>query len=100
MEHSITHEDDGRQGVFFILQDGQRVAEMTYVRSNASQVVIDHTLVAPALRGRNVARSLLDAAVEWARRSGTKLSATCSYVQVQFARDPGIRDVMSADLGG
>jgi predicted GNAT family acetyltransferase len=93
MDHAITHEDDGQRGAFFILQDGERIAEMTYVRRTASAVVIDHTLVTPALRGRNVAGSLLDAAVAWARRTGTKLSATCSYVQARFARDPGLRDV-------
>ncbi|MGC4028364.1 MAG: GNAT family N-acetyltransferase [Steroidobacteraceae bacterium] len=99
MEHSISHEDDGRRGAFFILQDGRRISEMSYVRSGAS-VVIDHTLVAPELRGRNVARSLLDAAVDWARRTDTKLSATCSYVQVQFARDSGLRDVIGHDVAG
>jgi predicted GNAT family acetyltransferase len=48
------------------------------------------------LRGRGVARSLLDAAVAWARQSKTKISATCPYVIGQFARDPSIGDVSTS----
>jgi predicted GNAT family acetyltransferase len=40
-----------------------------------------------------VARSLLDAAVAWARQNNTKISATCPYVIGQFARDRSLDDV-------
>lgn len=45
---------------------------------------------------RGVARQLLDAAVEWARQGNTKISATCSYVVVQLARDASLSDVRDA----
>lgn len=76
-------------------RDGRRVAEMTYSRANASLVIIDHTLVDVSLRGQGVARALLDAAVAWARRTQTKLMATCTYAAAQFARDPSLRDVLA-----
>lgn len=76
-------------------QDGKRVAELTYRRSNDSLVVIDHTEVDVSLRGQGIARSLLDAAVKWARASDTKVIPVCSYAVALFDRDPSIRDVLA-----
>lgn len=95
MEDSITHIEQDNGGGFYLQRDGARIGEMTYRRIAAGHVTIDHTLVDPALRGRGVARQLLDAAVAWARRSGTKITPRCSYAVVQFARDKSIGDVLA-----
>jgi predicted GNAT family acetyltransferase len=95
MEHTIAHAEAGHRGAFFVEQDGVRVAEMTYSRVDAALVIIDHTEVAPSLGGQGIGRRLLDAAVQWARDTGTKVMATCPYASVQFARDPSIRDVLA-----
>lgn len=95
MEDLVTHvEQDGR-GSFSIDRDGRRIGLMTYQRSDATHVTIDHTEVDPALRGGGVARRLLDAAVAWARQTNTKLTPRCSYVVVQFTRDQSIADVLA-----
>lgn len=96
-EHSITHEEHGTRGAFFIEQHGKRIAELAYGRTAAALVNIDHTEVDRSLRGQGVARQLLDAAVRWARESHTQLSATCSYALAQFAGDPSLSDVLSPD---
>jgi predicted GNAT family acetyltransferase len=93
MARVVEHEDRDQNGAFFIMEDGERIAEMTYSRASPTLAIIDHTYVEPRLRGQNVARSLLDAAVKWARESHVRLGATCSYVVVQFARDASIQDV-------
>jgi uncharacterized protein len=90
---TIQHEERGQHGVFFLLRDGQRIGEMTYRRESPSLAIIDHTEVAPGLRGKGFARKLLDAAVKWARENQVRLGATCSYAVVQFARDPSLQDV-------
>jgi uncharacterized protein len=95
MTGKITHSEDGGGGSFWLEQEGRRLAEMTYRRLGESHVLVDHTYVDPQLRGQGVARQLLDAMVAWARQSNTKLSATCSYVVVQFARDATLRDVQA-----
>jgi predicted GNAT family acetyltransferase len=95
MEHPIEHQENGSRGAFHIQRNGQRIAEMTYSRSNPSRVVVDHTYVDPSLRGHGVARQLQDAMVAWARETGTKVVPVCSYVKVQFDRDPSIRDVLA-----
>ncbi len=93
MSHTIEHEEGGTRGAFHILQGSRRVGEMTYSRTNPSLVVVDHTFVDPSLRGGGVARQLLDAMVAWARETHTRVVPMCSYVQVQFDRDPSTRDV-------
>ncbi|MBW0171961.1 MAG: N-acetyltransferase [Hydrogenophaga sp.] len=95
MQPSIEHEEAGSRGAFRIQRDGRRVAEMTYSRTNPSLVVVDHTFVDPSLRGGGVARQLLDAMVAWARETHTRVVPLCSYVQVQFDRDPSTRDVQA-----
>lgn len=93
MPGTITHTEAGDGGAFTLEQGGRQVAEMTYRRLGEARILVDHTHVDPALRGHGVARQLLDAAVSWARQSNTKISASCSYVVVQFARDASLKDV-------
>jgi predicted GNAT family acetyltransferase len=89
----VQHEEHGQRGTFFILQDGERIGEMTYRRAGAALAIIDHTEVVPRLRGKAIARKLFDAAVKWARDNQIRLGATCSYAEVQLARDPSLQDV-------
>jgi predicted GNAT family acetyltransferase len=94
-KHAIEHQENGARGAFHIERNGQRIAEMTYSRSNPTLVVVDHTYVDPSLRGHGVARQLQDAMVAWARDTGNKVVPVCSYVKIQFDRDPSIRDVLA-----
>ena len=91
----IRHEETGHRGSFFFEQDGKRLAEMTYSRANAALVIIDHTEVSKELAGQGMGRTLLDAAVQWARQTKTKFMVTCAFANAQFAKDPSIRDVLA-----
>jgi predicted GNAT family acetyltransferase len=82
-------------GAFLIARDGVRIAEMTFVHAGPSRARFDHTHVAPELRGHGIAALLLQAAVEWARRTGIRMVPECSYVRDAFARDPSIGDVLA-----
>lgn len=92
---AVEHAEDQGRGAFFVEREGARLAEMTYVRAGDALVIIDHTQVHEALRGLGVARQLLDAAVAWARATGTRVRATCPYASAQFQKDPSIRDVLA-----
>jgi predicted GNAT family acetyltransferase len=100
MADVVQHDEKSGRGEFFIERNGVRVAEMTYRRIDPATVLVDHTEVDVSLRGGGVARQLLDAAVSWARKNGTRIDATCSYVVAQFARDKSLRDVNARSLGG
>lgn len=94
MEHRIEHEDKDTKGAFFIQQNGARVAEMAYSRTNATLIIIDHTEVDESLTGQGVGRQLLGALVAWARSNGTKVIPLCPFAKAQFGKDPAIRDVL------
>ena len=93
MQYPVQHEEAASKGVFHIEKNGQRVAEMTDSRTNATMVIIDHTDVDESLRGAGVGRQLLDALVAWARSTGTKVLPLCPYAKAQFDKDASIRDV-------
>ena len=95
MDHEIQHEEHEHRGAFFIEREAERVAKMTYSRLSPTLAIIDHTEVDPSLEGQGIGRSLLDAAVAWAREDGTRFKVTCPFAKAQFARDPSIRDVLA-----
>lgn len=93
-ELEIQHEDGDTGGAFVVVERGRRLAELSYTRSEPGTVVLVHTEVSSALQGRGVARKLVDAAIAWARRTGTKLVPACSYARSVFDRSPDLRDVL------
>lgn len=95
MTPTIEHQTSGSSGAFFIAPQGQRIAEMSYSRTNPRLVIIDHTEVDESLKGQGIGRQLLDALVAWARDTQTKVVALCPYAKAQFHKDPTIRDVLN-----
>ncbi len=93
-ELAIQHAQTDEAGTFYVEVGGERLAELGYGRDGRGHAVIEHTTVSERLRGRGVARRLVDASVAWARASGTKLSATCSYARSVFEKDPSLEDVL------
>ena len=94
MQYTVEHEEAASKGAFYIDKAGQRVAEMTYSRTNATMIIIDHTDVDDSLRGEGVGRQLLNALVDWARSTGTKVLPLCPFAKAQFDKDPAIRNVL------
>ncbi len=95
MDHTIDHQEDGARGAFFIAgENGAHLASMSYSRANESLVIIDHTEVDPSLSGQGVGRRLLNALVEWARGTGTRVMPLCPYAKAQFEKDASLRDVL------
>lgn len=91
----VRHEEGGGRGAFYVERGGERVAELTYARVRRDLVVIEHTEVSDALQGQGVARKLVDAAVAWARASGTRFELRCTYARSVFDRDASLRDVLA-----
>jgi len=90
----ISHEEQGSSGAFFVQTEAGRLAELTYTRPSPQIAVIEHTEVSAALRGGGVGRLLVEAVVEWARKTNTKLLPICAYAKSVFERHPELRDVL------
>jgi predicted GNAT family acetyltransferase len=68
---------------------------MTFSRASATLIIIDHTAVPDALRGRGVGQALVERAVLDARREGFRIFPLCPFAKSQFERHPDWRDVLS-----
>lgn len=84
----IRHDDRGRDGIFYY-GEGDSRAELTYAHAGIQDaLVFDHTYVPEALRGRKIARELVDHAVAYARSRNLKVVPACTYVRALFERHP------------
>ena len=90
----IEHEPSGHRGAFVWMQDGKRLAEMTYTVAG-SRVIIDHTTVDDSLRGQGIGAKLVRASVDWARAENAKLMPLCPYAKSVFDKTPDYSDVLA-----
>lgn len=90
----IQREEHGRKGAFFIDEEGEWVAELTYFRSADNTITVDHTEVDPKLQGQNIGRKLVEAAVNYARENGLKIKPVCPYTRKVIDSTPEFQDVL------
>ncbi len=82
------------EGRFFIEEDGQMLAEITYRRPDQQQLLIDHTYVSETLRGQSIGEQLVRHVVDQARQENSKIIPECSYAKHQFEKHPEYADVL------
>ena len=92
----IQHEEHGRKGAFFIDEDGEWIAEMTYFKSGPGQITIDHTEVDPKLKGEGIGQDLVREAVKYARENGLKIKPVCPYTKKVIDETPEYQDVLAS----
>jgi len=90
----IEREDTGSKGRYSFKAAGGDVAEMTYSRVGASQIIIDHTDVPDAFRGQGVGLKLVERAVADARAEGKTIIPLCPFAAAQFRKHPEWADVL------
>lgn len=74
-------------GYFSIAEGEEKVAEMN-IGVSGNQLTVYHTEVLPKAEGKGLAKKLLVAMVEYARKNNLKVIALCPYVHAQFLRHP------------
>ena len=89
----IKREQGATKGRYMAVVDGHE-AEMTYTRSGESLIIIDHTSVPDALRGRSVGQALVKRAVEDARAEGKKILPLCPFAKAQIGKHAEWQDVL------
>ena len=88
-------EISGRKGRYLVRGAGSVEAEMTYSRSGANTLIIDHTEVPQAFRGKGVGAILLDRLIADARADGLKIIPICPFAAAQFRRHPQWADMLA-----
>jgi predicted GNAT family acetyltransferase len=90
---NIELEEAGSHGRYSVTVEGH-TAEMTYSRSSPHLIIIDHTAVPDALRGKGVGQALAAHAIEAARKGGWKIIPLCPFMRAQTLRHPEWQDVV------
>jgi len=73
----IIHEEEKSR---FILRSGGEDALLEYRLGGGREVEFTRTFVPDSMRGKGVAGQLVNAGLKWARESGLRITASCSYV--------------------
>ncbi len=89
----VTREESASKGRYRARLDGVE-AEMTYSIAGGHTIIIDHTGVPDALRGRGVGQALVRRAVEDAREEKRRIVPLCPFAKAQIARHPEWQDVL------
>ncbi len=90
----IKHINNLEDGMFYIEQNGERIAEMTYVWASADRIIIEHTQVDSSLKGQGIGKQLVNKAVEFARVKHIKIVPVCSFAKRVFEQTPEFKDVL------
>jgi len=92
---TVEHKRTGHKGLFYVEYEGEIAAELMYTMPSEEQMIIEHTEVSEALRGKNIGFEMVHAAVEYARHHGLRIIATCPFASQVFSKKPDFRDVLA-----
>jgi uncharacterized protein len=90
----IQQKDNANTGMFFIEQEGKKVAELVYSWRDKDTMIIEHTGVEDVLKGQGAGKELVTRAVEFAREKGIKIVPMCSFARSIFAKTKEFEDVL------
>lgn len=93
-ELDVKREDGPTGGRYLVTIDGH-TAEMTYSKAGATRIIIDHTGVPDALRGKGAGQAMVKQAVEDAREAGIKIIPLCPFAKAQIEKHPEWQDVLA-----
>jgi uncharacterized protein len=90
MHLDIVH--DPAAARFEAVVDGQRCS--CHYRLYGKLMMLTHTGVPQALRGRGIAGALVQAALDHARERGLKVRPDCSYAEAYMQRHPATLELL------
>lgn len=95
MSEIVVTREDGPSGGRYLTTIEGHTAEMTYSKAGATRIIIDHTGVPDALRGKDAGQALVKRAVEDARAAGIKIIPLCPFAKAQIEKHPEWQDVLA-----
>lgn len=91
----IRQTNNEKKGVFEIYFGGKKAGEMTYTWAGEDKFIIDHTEVDEAYNGKGLAKQLVYAGVNYARKNGKKVIPLCPYAKATIAKNAELQDVLA-----
>lgn len=90
----IRHEERKPKGLFSVFIEGRPAGKMTYTWAGEDKIIIDHTEADSAFSGRGVGKSLVLAAVDFARQNNLKVLPLCPFAKSVFEKTKEIQDLL------
>ncbi len=90
----VRFEQSSSKGAFFIIENNQRLAEMTFSKAGEKLIIIDHSDVSDRLRGQGASKQLVVAAVTYAREKNLKILPLCPFAKSVFIKTIEFQDVL------
>lgn len=91
----LIRNDDGKNGVFTLMDKEKAIGNLNYVWAGDDKFIIDHTRVDNNYSGQGLGRKLVMAAVEYARKHNLKIIPLCPFAKKVFEKNKDIEDVLS-----
>ena len=89
----IQHTVKDLKGRFFIEENGQLLAEMTYEIPSKSVLLITHTEVDETLKKKGIGRKMVALAVELARETHMEVKSICTFAKAILEKSEKYHDV-------
>lgn len=84
----------GTKGYFGAFDDNKEAGRMSYTFAGETKMILDHTEVNEAYRGKNIGKRILMEVVEYARQNKIKIIPLCPFAKSIFEKVESIRDVL------
>lgn len=88
----LTINEQNNKGFAMAIENGKRVGIMTYSIPDSDFIIIDHTEVDPAFKGRSIGKIMLYKIVEMAREKNLKILPLCPFANAMFKKLEDIQD--------
>jgi len=79
---------------FYIGDEAQPEAEITFQPSGQDTITIDHTYTDPSLRGQGIAKELVLKVTDYAKENNLKIIPLCSYARIVMERDDALKQLI------
>ncbi len=83
-------------GEFNANYDGENAGLLQYEWKDDNTFNIVHTEVDENFGGKGIGKHLVSAAVDYARKEGKKMEATCTFAHSVLEKDASVKDVFTA----
>lgn len=90
----IPHQIENK-GDFEALYNGIHAGLMTYTWAGTDKFIIDHTEVEEAFGGKGIGKTMLLAAVDFARKTNVKIIPLCPFAKATFQKNADLQDVLA-----
>lgn len=89
----ITQNNGEKFGEFSASYEGQSGGVLQYEWKDENTFNIVHTEVDENFGGKGIGKHLISAAVEYARKEGKKIEATCPFAHSVLEKDDSVKDI-------